>query len=76
MIGKSIPEYLFIRVSIAGLRLIAPASIVYLAVSAFQRQLLLSPWLGLVAIPEACFYLFVYLPRHRRLQKVRLDILV
>ncbi|KAF8065392.1 hypothetical protein FPV67DRAFT_1502693 [Lyophyllum atratum] len=69
MIGNSIPEYVFIRASIAGIRLIAPASVLYLALSAYAGSFILSPILGVLAIAEASFYLFVYLPRRRRLQE-------
>ncbi|RDB22886.1 hypothetical protein Hypma_009773 [Hypsizygus marmoreus] len=68
MIGNTIPEYLFIRASITALRLIAPASIVYLGASAYYFSFLVSPWIGAFAIAEASFYLLVYLPRKRFLQ--------
>lgn len=70
MIGDSLPEYVFIRLSILGLRLVAPLSIAYLSYSAYRGHLLFSPWLGLYAAAEASFYLLVFLPRSRFLQKV------
>ncbi|OBZ69286.1 hypothetical protein A0H81_10886 [Grifola frondosa] len=69
MIGHSIPEYIFIRISIFCLRLIAPLSIVYIALSLHAGELLYSRWIGIYAIAEAFFYLFVYLPRSWLLQK-------
>ncbi|KAF5378352.1 hypothetical protein D9615_008760 [Tricholomella constricta] len=65
---QSFPEYVFIRASIAALRLIAPTSILYLAISAYNRFFLFTPILGALAIAEASFYLFVHVPRTRRLQ--------
>jgi hypothetical protein len=70
MIGNSFPEYLFIRTSITALRLVAPTSILYLAVSVWNAAFPISPWLGFVAIAEAGFFLVVYLPRKKRLQAV------
>ncbi|KAH9931897.1 uncharacterized protein B0H18DRAFT_988515, partial [Fomitopsis serialis] len=69
MIGNSVPEYIFIRTSIAGLRLIAPLSFVYIFASWREGRFLYSPWLGAYALVEVCFYLFVYLPRSFLLQK-------
>ncbi|KAI0658762.1 hypothetical protein C8Q70DRAFT_916607 [Cubamyces menziesii] len=71
MIGDSFPEYVFIRFSVLCLRSIAPLSIFYIILSWYQHRLLYSWWLGLYATAEAAFYLFVYLPRSRLLQKVR-----
>jgi hypothetical protein len=70
MIGNSVLEYIFIRTSITGLRLIAPASILYLGISTWKGSFLFSKWLGVVAIAEAGFYLAVYLPRKKGLQAV------
>jgi hypothetical protein len=70
MIGKTKKEYVFIRISIALLRLIAPASVVYLLVSIYQRKWFISPWFAVYPIAEASFYLLVYLPRRALLQKV------
>jgi hypothetical protein len=71
MIGNSLSEYLFIRTSITGLRLIAPASILYLAASVWNVAFPISPLLGAVALAEAGFFLVFYLPRKNRLQAVR-----
>ena len=71
MIGHSIPEYIFIRISIVCLRLIAPLSIIYLIACYYRREWILSSWLAVYAFVEAVFYLFVYLPRSRFMQKVR-----
>ena len=74
MIGKTRKEYVFIRASIALLRLVAPASIVslfaYLIGSLYMRKLLISPWFAIYPAAEASFYLLVYLPRRAFLQKV------
>ncbi|KAH9952035.1 Alpha/Beta hydrolase protein [Amylocystis lapponica] len=69
MIGRSLPEYIFIRTCICGLRLVAPASIGYVLASLHAGKFLFSPWLGAYALTEAAFYLLVYLPRGRYLQK-------
>lgn len=70
MIGHSLPEYIFIRISIWGLRLIAPLSIIHVALSWYQGFWLISPWIGYYALVEAAFFLLVYLPRSIHLQKV------
>ena len=70
MIGNSWPEYVIIRISIIGLRLIAPLSIIYLAASYNAAAFFWSPFLGAYALVEAAFYLFVYLPRSFHLQQV------
>jgi pimeloyl-ACP methyl ester carboxylesterase len=69
MIGRSLPEYVFIRTSIFGLRLVAPVSILYLVATLYEGRILLSQWLLGTAFAEATFFLFVYLPRKRFLQK-------
>ncbi|KAH9848920.1 Alpha/Beta hydrolase protein [Lenzites betulinus] len=69
MIGDSIPEYIFIRTCIFALRLVAPLSIFYTCANLYYGQFILSRWLGLYAGAEAAFYLFVYLPRCKVLQK-------
>ena len=71
MIGQSWPEYIFIRISIPALRLIAPSSIVYLAASFYHGTFLWSPILGIYTLTEATFFLFVYLPRRFSMQRVR-----
>ena len=70
MIGRSVPEYIFIRLCIIGLRLVAPLSIVYLGFSYYRGHFLWSAFLGAYAVAEAAFYLLVFLPRNRLLQKV------
>lgn len=72
MIGQSLPEYIFIRISIAGLRLIAPLSLVYLAASIQHGAFLWSRILGFYAAAEALFYVLVYLPRSVLMQQVRI----
>jgi pimeloyl-ACP methyl ester carboxylesterase len=69
MIGQSWPEYVFIRLSITGLRLVAPLSIIYLSASWSVGTFLWSPFLGAYALIEAPFFLLVYLPRYYRLQR-------
>lgn len=71
MIGKGVKEYILIRIVITGFRLIAPTSLLYLAVSFHQSKFPVSTPLGLYAVFEAAFYLFVYLPRSHHIQKVR-----
>ena len=71
MIGKGLKEYILIRIVITGFRLIAPTSLLYLAVSFHQSKFPVSTPLGLYAVFEAAFYLFVYLPRSHHIQKVR-----
>lgn len=70
MIGRSLPEYVFIRLCILGLRLIAPASIVYLLFSWYDGHFLVDDYLGYYAVAEAVFYLCIFLPRSRHLQEV------
>lgn len=71
MIGQSTSEYVFIRVSIACLRAIAPLCILHAAASWYMGEWMYSRWLGYYAWTEAIFYLFLYLPRSYSLQKVR-----
>lgn len=70
MIGTSLQEYVFIRISILVLRLVAPSSIAYLCVSWYTHDWLCSRWLGYYALSEVIFYFGVYLPRSRLLQLV------
>lgn len=72
MIGTSLLDYIEIQAAITAIRAVAPLSILHLAASACTRHFLVSPWLGLYAALEASFYLFVYVPRKRRLQRVSL----
>ncbi|KAJ7778798.1 hypothetical protein DFH07DRAFT_796033 [Mycena maculata] len=65
MIGQSLPEYYFIRVCIAALRLVAPASFVYLLVCVGTNSILVSPLLATLAVCEASFYLIFALRRRR-----------
>lgn len=69
MIGNSLPEYIFIRASIACLRLVAPLSVAYTLTSLYAGEILYCRWLGLYAIAETIFYAFVYVPRSYWLQK-------
>ena len=71
MLGNSIPEYVSIRLAITALRLVAPASLLYVATAAWTLTLPISPWIAVCAGAEALFYLGVWLPRKRRLQAVR-----
>ncbi|KAE9397158.1 hypothetical protein BT96DRAFT_957969 [Gymnopus androsaceus JB14] len=68
MIGQSFPEYIFIRICIFLLKLVAPASLFYLFLCLCTRQIILH-WLLPFAVLESSFYVFVYLPRKKRLQK-------
>ncbi|KAJ7491057.1 hypothetical protein FB451DRAFT_1023811 [Mycena latifolia] len=65
MIGQSLPEYYFIRVCIAALRLVGPASVAYLLACAATGSILVSPVLGVVATCEASFYAVFFLRRRR-----------
>jgi hypothetical protein len=76
MIGQTWPKYVFIRLSIFGLRLVAPLLILYLAVSWSASTFLWLPLLGVYALIEALFFLLVYLPRNYSLQRVRIPRLV
>lgn len=67
MIGNSVFDYLNIRICISALRLVAPASILYLACCAINPRYFVLP-VALYTASEASFYLFVYLPRRSRLQ--------
>ncbi|KAJ3516163.1 hypothetical protein NLJ89_g1291 [Agrocybe chaxingu] len=60
-------NYVFLRTAITALRLVAPASLGYLAACAMKPALLYWP-IACFAVAEASFYLFVYLPRRSRLQ--------
>lgn len=73
MISNSFPEYVFIRMCIAALRAIAPLSLVYTLASWYEARFPYSRSLGLYALAEACFYVFVYLPRSFYLQKASLS---
>jgi hypothetical protein len=70
MAGTSLWDYIFIRASIFLLHIIAPLSVAYSLVSLlarlpFQFPRVLQAWLSL----EALFYLVVYLPLNKYLQR-------
>lgn len=70
MIGKSLPEYIFIFISIGLLRLVAPISFLYVAYLVVAQPS--TGWqtsLGGYALLEILFYTLVYLPRRWLLQK-------
>ncbi|KIK61456.1 hypothetical protein GYMLUDRAFT_73408 [Collybiopsis luxurians FD-317 M1] len=69
MIGKSLPEYIFIRISIYLLRSVAPASFLYLCFCFYSKSYLVSRWILLLAALEVWFYVFVYRRRRPGLQK-------
>jgi O-antigen ligase len=84
MLGKSIPEYIFIRTAIAALRLIAPLSVLCVAwMLQVPAPAQLDPkWAFLYSCSliyaslEAAFFVCIYLPRRYRLQKVCTIVLV
>lgn len=71
MIGHSLVAYVCIRITVLFFRAIAPLSIVYWSL----RLTILPPSyrvvlpLEIIAVAEAAFYLFVYLPRRYVLQQ-------
>jgi hypothetical protein len=70
MIGTSLPEYVFIRASVAALRVITPLSIAYCGLSIIRPpqsigSTVLLAWTSL----ESAFYFLVYLPRKYSLQR-------
>ena len=70
MIGTSISEYVFIRVCIAGLRVITPLSILYcICLPVISRRSRLPLWIGVWPIAETVFFLLFYLPRRWILQR-------
>ncbi|EGO21299.1 hypothetical protein SERLADRAFT_333807, partial [Serpula lacrymans var. lacrymans S7.9] len=69
MIGKTLPEYIFIRASIFLLRAIAPVSLLYLPWSLLWQRNLQFSWLTSYAVVESLFFTLVYLPRRHVLQK-------
>ena len=73
LIGNSIPKLIFVRCAIFGLRLVAPASLIYCASSiAFRRPVIArSPWLIALTTwcsAESLFFLLAYLPIKWQLQ--------
>ncbi|KAJ3823628.1 hypothetical protein F5880DRAFT_498512 [Lentinula raphanica] len=73
MLGRTIHEHIFILISIALLRLVAPASFLYLFLCLYTRSLAINhlahPWIFPIALLEVSFYLLVYIPRKGVLQK-------
>ncbi|EPQ57705.1 hypothetical protein GLOTRDRAFT_71571 [Gloeophyllum trabeum ATCC 11539] len=69
MIGQSRSEWIFIRLCILLLRSVAPLSILYLLLSWYYKSILINEYVGFYALAEASFFLFVYLPRKRLLQR-------
>ncbi|EJD43962.1 hypothetical protein AURDEDRAFT_88482 [Auricularia subglabra TFB-10046 SS5] len=69
MIGTSAAEYVFIRVCIAALRLVAPLGFAYLAYYAYDDRHDLPLWTTLWPAVECLFYLIIYLPWSSRLQQ-------
>jgi hypothetical protein len=74
LIGNSLPELIFIRVAVPALRLIAPAAVIAIPFVLIIRPRLLEQhkWLwpvGIWALSEATFFLGVYLPLRRVLQR-------
>ncbi|KIY46852.1 hypothetical protein FISHEDRAFT_66270 [Fistulina hepatica ATCC 64428] len=69
MIGTSLHEYIFIRLCILCLLLVNPLSMVYLLGCCIRGRVLISPILVAFCAAEVAFFLFVYLPRKKRLQK-------
>lgn len=70
MIGTSLWDYIFIRTCILFLHLIAPVSVVYTLINMliglpFRVPVALQVWLAF----EASFYLAIYLPYNKYLQK-------
>ncbi|KAJ6500717.1 hypothetical protein C8R45DRAFT_78955 [Mycena sanguinolenta] len=68
MIGQTLPEYVFIRICIAGLRLVAPASFAFLLACAATGRILVSPVLLALAACEASFYAIFFF-RWRKFNK-------
>ncbi|KAF9267068.1 hypothetical protein L218DRAFT_895241 [Marasmius fiardii PR-910] len=76
MLGKTLPEYIFILISIATLNLIAPASLVWIIFYTYyyiylnsDKNLVLSTCILGYALLETLFLFGVYWPRKRRLVK-------
>ena len=70
MIGTTLVEFVFIRITITLLRLVAPLSLIYLAAGFWRGTLDLASPLTLYALLEFAFFALVYLPRKIHLQKV------
>ncbi|KZT12076.1 uncharacterized protein LAESUDRAFT_733939 [Laetiporus sulphureus 93-53] len=70
--GSELPlqaDYIVVRVLIICLQLVAPLSVAYMLLSYYAGYWIFSKWLGWYALAEIAFYVFVYLPRQRLLQK-------
>ena len=84
MLGKSMPEYIFIITAIAALRLIAPLSALCVAwillvpapAHLDAKWALLYSCSMIYASLEAAFFVCVYLPRRYHLQRVRTAIVL
>ncbi|KAF9642716.1 alpha/beta-hydrolase [Thelephora ganbajun] len=69
MIGTTLFELIFIRITITLLRLVAPLSPIYLVVEYWRGTLDFASPLTLYALLEFAFFALVYLPRKSHLQK-------
>ncbi|EJF60429.1 hypothetical protein DICSQDRAFT_63022 [Dichomitus squalens LYAD-421 SS1] len=69
MLGRSLPEYVLIRLSILVLQLVPLLSIAYLCASWRYGHALYSPWLATYAGLETSFYFLLSVPRNSWLQK-------
>jgi hypothetical protein len=70
MIGTSLPQYVLIRSCIVAFRAITPLSIFYLSFSIAEPPSSVAGKVLLTyCIPEALFWLLVYIPRSRALQR-------
>jgi hypothetical protein len=70
MIGTTLVELIFIRIAITLLRLVAPLSLIYIAVECWRGTLNFASPLTWYALLELGFFALVYLPRRRHIQKV------
>lgn len=75
LVGNSLPEYVFTRVAVWGLRSVAPISIIFCSCIVYVAPLgtpLSHPWLippYVWMVGEAAFYLGCYLPLRRYFQR-------
>ena len=70
MIGTTLVEFVFIRISITLLRIVPLLSAVYPVAEYWRGTLNFASPLTLCALLEPAFFALVYLPRRRHLQKV------
>lgn len=70
MIGTTLVEFVFIRITIVLLRLVAPFSLIYLAEESWRGTFSFASPFIIYALLEFGFFALVYLPRERLLQKV------